>query len=115
MSLPVTERAWQQTILEAARALSWDCYHTFDSRRSAPGFPDLVCVRDGRLLAIEVKGPRGRVGEWQRYWLGQLGRVPGVTAMIAYPSDWDAVEAALRGRCPDGDGDSDSDALGNTN
>jgi hypothetical protein len=93
----VSEKQYMQQIIDAAHYLGWSVYHVFDSRRSAPGFPDLVCVREGRMLAIEVKGPRGRVSDWQRYWLDLLGTVPGVTVMVAYPSDWDAVERALRG------------------
>lgn len=97
MTLPVREKDWQQTIVEAAQCLGWHCYHTYDARRSAPGFPDLVCAREGRMLAIEVKTERGTVSPHQAFWLDVLGTVPGVTAMVARPSDWEAIEAALRG------------------
>lgn len=93
-----TERQWQDTILEAARRLNWTCYHTFDSRRSAPGFPDLCCVRaGGPLLFIEVKTERGTLTPAQRCWLGMLETVPGVLAMVARPSDWEHIESILRG------------------
>jgi len=92
-----TERAFQQTIIDAARVLGWLTYHTFDSRRSAAGFPDLILVRGNRMLAIEVKGPRGRVSEAQQAWLELLNDVPGVHALVAYPDDWESVECALRG------------------
>lgn len=92
----VRERDWQDTITQAARALGWSCYHPFDSRRSAPGFPDLCCVRPGRLVFLEVKTERGRVRPEQMAWLDLLGSVPGVVARLARPSDWDAIEALLR-------------------
>lgn len=92
----VREKDWQQVILDAARLLGWLCFHTFDARRSSPGFPDLMCVRGGRLLAIECKTERGRLGPWQETWLDELKDVPGVVAMVARPSDWPDVERALK-------------------
>lgn len=98
MNLPVRERDWQQTILEAAQVLGWRCYHPFDNRRSDPGWPDLACAKPGRpLLLIEVKTEKGRVRPEQQAWLELLERVPGVVAMIARPSDWPMVEGALKG------------------
>lgn len=96
------ERDWQRTILEAARYLNWHVYHTFDSRRSAAGFPDLLLIKPPRLLVIEVKTERGRVTAAQESWLALFAALPGVTALVARPSDWPAVEAVLKGDevCP---------------
>lgn len=96
----MTEKAWQQVILDAARWLGYECYHTAFSLKSSPGFPDLVCAHAGpppRLVAIEVKSERGRVTPAQARWIALFDAVPGVTAMVARPSDWDRVEAALKG------------------
>ena len=84
-------------VLTAAGYLGYRCYHTFDSRRSARGFPDAVCVKDGRLLALEFKTERGKVSPEQEEWIAELADVPGVTAMIARPDDWDRVLALLQG------------------
>lgn len=92
----IPERDWQQQILDAARYLGFRCYHTYDSRRSAPGFPDLMCVRDGRLLAIECKTATGKVSPEQAEWLAELALVPGVVALIARPDDWDEIEQLLK-------------------
>jgi hypothetical protein len=35
----MTERTWQDQVVEAATLFGWAVYHTYDSRRSAPGFP----------------------------------------------------------------------------
>lgn len=85
-----------QVILDAARLLGWMAYHTHDSRKSEPGFPDIIAVRGGRVLAIECKRERGRVRPEQVMWVEALSEVPGVTAMIARPSQWDEVETLLR-------------------
>lgn len=42
----VRERDFQAAVMELARLLGWRVYHTWDSRKSEPGFPDLVLVRD---------------------------------------------------------------------
>ena len=64
-----TEKALMQMIRGAAKLGGWLCYHTHDSRRSDPGFPDLVLVRPPDLLFVEVKAHNGRVSPEQQAWL----------------------------------------------
>ena len=99
MAFPVaTERDWMQAVLDAARYLGWTCFHAFDARRSEPGWPDIVCVREGGpILAWECKTARGRTTPAQERWLEVLGSVPGVDARVIRPDDWEAVVRALRG------------------
>ena len=61
------EKVFQQHILRYARNKGWLCYHPYDSRRSVPGYPDLVLVRD-RVLFREVKTDKGRLTEHQEAW-----------------------------------------------
>ena len=57
----VSERDFQRQVIELAETMGWELiYHTHDSRRSREGFPDLIMVRDGRLLALELKTETGR-------------------------------------------------------
>ena len=94
----MTERALQQALIDAARYSGWLVYHTYDSRRSEPGFPDLVLVHPTRceLAFIECKGPRGRVSEHQKRWLAALesaadaSSVPLVQVGIANPDTFDS-------------------------
>lgn len=81
----LTEREMQDGIRMAALSAGWAFYHTHDSRRSDPGFPDCIIVRDGRILALELKAQRGRVRPRQRWWLDRLATVPGVTAAVVRP------------------------------
>lgn len=71
----MTERDLQAAVVQVARMLGWLCYHTYDSRRSSEGFPDLVLVheRSGAILFVELKSDHGRVTEDQRRWLAALG------------------------------------------
>lgn len=67
------EKDLMQAIVDAARALGWLVYHTYDSRRSEPGFPDLVLVRpagkgDPCLLFVECKVQGRKLTDAQRRW-----------------------------------------------
>lgn len=87
---PMTEKQLQVAVVNLARLLNWRVYHTFLSVRSAPGFPDLVMVRDGFLLFVEMKGPKGKVSEAQRAWLDELGLVQNhrVGVFVWTPEHW---------------------------
>ena len=91
----MSERDYQKQIVELAETLGWRVYHTHDSRRSNPGFPDLVLVRDSRLVFIEVKRQSGKLSLAQKDWLTALSEVAEVTTLIARPSDWEQVASCL--------------------
>jgi hypothetical protein len=89
----LSERAWQGQVLQLAALYRWTAYHTFDSRRSQPGFPDLVLCRD-RVLFRELKTDRGRLTGDQERWLEAL-RAAGADACVWRPADLDRVAAEL--------------------
>ncbi|MEW6583441.1 MAG: VRR-NUC domain-containing protein, partial [Actinomycetota bacterium] len=57
--LALSEAAFQDQVVDLARLRGWLVYHTFDSRHSAAGFPDLILARGDRLVAAELKTQRG--------------------------------------------------------
>jgi len=67
------------------------CYHTHDSRRSVPGFPDLVIVVGGRILYREVKLGAGRLTAEQEEWLAALTAAGADAAVWRFPADWPAA------------------------
>jgi hypothetical protein len=96
-SLPaMPEKQFMQRIVSFARARGWLVFHTYDSRRSAPGFPDLVLVRRGRLIMAEIKTQTGRLTRAQQEWLQALGECSNVEAMIWRPSDWIQIQKVLQ-------------------
>lgn len=95
----VTEQQWQRTVMEAAAALGWLCFHVYDSRRSEAGLPDLLLVRE-RVIFVELKTMRGRLRREQRAWLAAL-RAAGQEVWIWRPSDWPTVERVLRNHADD--------------
>ncbi|MBX6754520.1 MAG: VRR-NUC domain-containing protein [Thermorudis peleae] len=94
----VTEKAFTQQVIELARLLGWQVYHTWLSVRSPAGFPDLVLAKPGRpLILAELKAERGKLSPAQEAWLAVLQQVPGIIVRVWRPSDWDEIVAALQG------------------
>lgn len=91
----ITEKDFQTSVLMLAGVRGWSTYHTFDSRRSAPGFPDLVMVRDHDLIFAELKSEAGKVTDNQARWLDKLDHACIVHAELWRPSSWPNIEAAL--------------------
>jgi hypothetical protein len=90
----VTEKDWQTTVKDLVKRLGWRRpYHTFDSRRSEPGFPDLVLVRD-RVVFLELKRETGKLSAAQTDWLTMLIRAR-AEVYIARPSDFQALAQVL--------------------
>jgi hypothetical protein len=85
----MTEAQLQGAIIAAAQRLGWLVYHTHDSRRSQPGYPDLHLVHEGRHLSImrELKKQNGTVSATQKDWIRALAAA-GVDVGVWRPIDW---------------------------
>ena len=84
------EKQFMQSILMLATMNGWLAYHTYDSRRSAPGFPDLVLVKPPRLVFLETKREQGKLTQAQAQWIEALHNVTGrPESYVLRPSDWD--------------------------
>jgi len=98
----MTERDLLDAVRDACRWAGLLAYHTFDSRRSERGFPDLVLVGPRGVLWRELKSSRGRLSPAQREWLDMLHRA-GSDVDVWRPDDWPGRVltelAAIGGRC----------------
>jgi hypothetical protein len=92
---PISEKEFQAQILQLARTLGWLCYHTFDSRRSQAGFPDLILIRGESVVFAEVKSEQGQLRAEQSVWLDAL-RAAGLCACVWRPGDWAEILRTLR-------------------
>lgn len=90
-----SEKQFQAAVVRLAKLHKWAVYHTWNSRKSDPGFPDLVLVRRGTLIFAELKRQTGRVTREQAEWFGLFDEVEGVHARLWYPSMWPAIVAEL--------------------
>ncbi len=91
----LSEAEFQQMIIDRAKLLGWLVYHTHESRRSAPGFPDLVMSRRGRVLFVEVKSQKGKVSEAQQCWLDSLSRCHALEVHVWRPAQFPTIERVL--------------------
>lgn len=101
VALEMTEAALQAHIVADARSLGVRdefIYHTYDSRRSQIGFPDLLILHNGRALAIECKsekhGTQPARLALQHAWLAQFSMLTDVQAYLFKPSDY--IEGRVR-------------------
>jgi len=94
------EKHVQSAILDIARLLGWSAYHTFDSRKSQAGFPDLVLVRE-RVIFAEIKRAGERPRQSQLEWLNALARA-GAEVYVWTEADYDEVASILSQRVPSG-------------
>ncbi|WP_309132653.1 VRR-NUC domain-containing protein [Brevibacterium sp.] len=96
----MTEAELQAMVIDLAKRMGWTHFHTFDSRRSEPGFPDLVLVhpRQRRVLWRELKSEAGTTSPAQKVWLHNL-KVVGEDVDIWRPRDWVSgrIQDELRG------------------
>lgn len=98
MAAAMSERELEDAVEALARTCGWLVYHTHDSRRSEAGFPDIVMLREGRLIFAELKSQKGLLGREQRRWLSALIATERVEVYVWRPEDWYAgwVEKVLR-------------------
>lgn len=88
MILKWSEEQLQNHVILTAKALGWIHYHTFSSRRSPVGFPDLVLVHPEKKICLvrELKAEKGRFRPMQQEWLAGLEST-GIDAGVWRPSD----------------------------
>lgn len=89
-----TEAEFQASVLQLAHAARWEHYHTYDSRKSVAGFPDLVLVRSTRCIFAELKASGKKPTESQLHWLHTLAAT-GNEVYVWSPDDWDDIEMVL--------------------
>lgn len=95
----ILERDWQKQVRELAQTLGYRRYHTFDSRRSDTGFPDLVLVspQRRRIIYLELKREKGKLTDTQASWILDL-HAAGAEVYVARPRHLQALAAVLSGR-----------------
>lgn len=103
----MTEKQLQSAVIEAARYLGWRVAHFRPGLTRAgnwvtavegdgKGFPDLVMVRNGKMIFVELKSKNGRASTEQTGWLSDLTEVSntaydGVVEVYVWrPADWES-------------------------
>jgi hypothetical protein len=93
----ILEADWSKQVCDLARTLGFPLiYHTFSSKRSAMGFPDLVLIRE-REIKLELKREKTKPTEDQKRWIAGLLKAS-AEVYIARPSDLSTLGVILAGR-----------------
>ena len=97
------EKTFMAEIIKLARQHGYETYHTHNSRKSDPGFPDLVLCRPasttspGRLIFAELKSSTGKLTTDQHRWLSVLEHsIPDIEVYCWRPRDYPALASILR-------------------
>jgi len=100
-----TEADFLRVVLEAAKLFGWRVAHFRPARTSkgwrtavsadGQGFPDLVLVREPRVIFAELKSDKGKVADEQQEWIGLLEGCKGVETYIWRPGIWEDILAIL--------------------
>ena len=88
------ERDFQRRVMDLCQWLGLRYHHETDSRKSRPGFPDLVIVGPHGVLFAELKTETGHVSAEQQAWHDDLKRAA-AEVYIWRPSDWPFVNDRL--------------------
>lgn len=104
----ILEKDWQRSVRDLAAQLGYAMYHTFDSRKSDTGFPDLVLVsrQRRRVVYLELKREEvddrgrvtgnGKVTDRQAKWIRDL-HYAGAEVYLARPRNLDDLAVVLGG------------------
>lgn len=101
----ITEREFQNQVIALANLHGWKVHHHFNSRKSEPGWPDLVCVHQydttRPVIFAELKTEKGKPTPAQLFWLERLDCGEAMEDYIVVrlwrPSDFDEIAALLAG------------------
>lgn len=88
------EAEFQAAVIKQARAWGWLVYHTYDSRRSEEGFPDLLMLRRDRQIAAELKrSSKEKLSRAQQKWAHGFQAAGGKTHhyYVWSPENWDFI------------------------
>ena len=93
-----SEADFQRQVIAYAELNGFRIYHTYDSRRSAAGYPDLTLIHPAHgCIWIELKTLSGKLSPAQEEWQQAL-RAAGQRTFVFRPCDWQLIETALGGK-----------------
>lgn len=108
-SLAADEAAFQAKVIKLAHEAGWMHQHSYRGRtakgawrtNATPGFPDLLLLKRGRMVVLELKMPGNHASDDQNRWVSLFQSLGGnVEAFVVYPADWPAIVELLTGTEP---------------
>lgn len=72
MTIKPTEKQIRSSIIDLLRRCGWFCFFLQQGLGSYKGLPDLIAIKNGRMVCIEIKTPNGNQShhqqEFERMW-----------------------------------------------
>jgi hypothetical protein len=100
----VKERDWQNLVIQLATARGWKHYHPPDNKpvngriqKVVAGFPDLVLIKNGRMVFAELKREKGVLSPEQASWIVEI-KACGIECYVWRPSQVALVIDILNGK-----------------
>jgi len=95
------EKTYQAQITGLMRSNGWRVHTVDDPRLVRPeGWPDIFAWKNGRAMAVEVKGDDGKLSREQKQTLDELGSIQGVDTYVWWPKDWEEAHMVIAGVPP---------------
>lgn len=94
-TIKLSEKQFQQQVVHLAQLYGWKVYHTYDSRHSEKGYPDLCLLKGTRLMYAELKKEDGKVTPEQQEWLNLLKASGKPEVYLWRPSNWPEIQEVL--------------------
>ena len=93
----IDEKAFQTIVVTTAREHGWMVKNNIcEHSKSEPGFPDLVMVKEGKILFVELRSDKDKFTAEKHEWLKALSthqRNCGSTFVQLWPiSEWDRIK-----------------------
>ena len=98
-AVSLSEAQFQSQVRALCRFYGLTAYHTHNSQRSDPGFPDLCIVGSKGILFRELKTETGRLTAMQKHWISIL-QAAGQDADVWRPSDLNRIRHELKALGP---------------
>jgi Holliday junction resolvase len=68
----LTETDIRRQVTDYLQLRQYFCFYVLQGLGAYKGIPDLIAVKNGRVLFIELKTPRGRQSDYQRKFQADL-------------------------------------------
>ena len=90
------EQDLQNKIIKLAKVYGYEqIYHTWRSDHSPAGFPDLILLREKRMVVAEIKSEKGILSPEQYFWLCAFRKIT-KDVYLWKPSDWQELTEVLK-------------------
>lgn len=105
-SLEADEAAFQDKVVDFAQDAGWLVQHTYRGRvgkgawrtPATVGFPDLLLLKPGRCVVLELKMPGNHASDAQNRWISTFQTIEGIDAYVVYPAHWEQIVRLLTER-----------------